>query len=135
MRRDDWLVRLERLIADAEGKSFAWGQHDCCTFAMDAVEAVTGTHPLPGLRGSYDTRFGAQRRMTEQGFENLEHALDVHAGTRRATPRMAQRGDVALVAPFAVGVVDGAGLVACLNADACGLVRLPPSEILAAWGA
>ena len=135
MRREDWLARLEALIADAERKLFEWGQHDCCTFAMDAVEAVTGRHPLPELRGAYASRLGAARWLAERGFEDLPSALDVYAGARRPGPRLAQRGDVVLVKDFAAGVMDGAGLVACISADHHGLVRLAPTDVIAAWGA
>jgi len=113
VRREDWLPRLERLIADAESKPFAWGQHDCCTF---------------------DTRFGALRWLADRGFASLEDALNVFAGQRLAAPLLAGRGDLVLVNETTVGVVDGTACrVACLNADGAGLVFLPPRLATAAW--
>lgn len=135
VRREDWLPRLELLIEQAQDKPFTWGQHDCCTFAADAVEAVTGENPLPDLRGSYDTRFGALRWLADRGFASLEDALDVFAGQRLQSPGLAGRGDLVLVRDMTVGVVDGTACrVACLNADGVGLVFLPTRYATAAWG-
>ncbi|WP_293862505.1 hypothetical protein [uncultured Alsobacter sp.] len=135
MRREDWLARLEALVRDRQHREFAWGTFDCCTFAAEAVEAVTGTYPVPGLPGAYDTRMGALRWLAERGFANLEAALDAFAGERLAWPLMARRGDIVLVNDMTVGVVHPAGgVIACLSADAPGLALVSPRLATAAWG-
>lgn len=134
VRRDDWLPRLEALLAEAQTKHFAWGQHDCCTFAMDAIEAITGENPLPELKGAYDSRFAGLRWLSRKGFSSIEDALDAVVGNRLPGPRLAGRGDIVLVESMTVGVVDGtASRVACLNMDEPGLVYLPPQYAVAAW--
>ncbi len=44
-RRPDWPARLRTIIEAARERPFSWGQHDCCLFASDAIEAMTGVDP------------------------------------------------------------------------------------------
>lgn len=136
MRRQDWQRRLEEFLAAAERKPFAWGTWDCATFAAAAVEAVTGRDPFPWSLGTYSDAKGARRFLRAGKWRSLEAAIDATVGNRRASPLLAQRGDLVLTAGdelgAAAGVVDLTGeLVACLAP--AGLVRLPLSAALAAW--
>lgn len=101
MRLSDWEARLSAYIAEKRSEPFAWGQHDCCTFSAGAVEAITGTDPMPEFRGKYDTALGSVRVL---GGKTLAEVLDdkfepVPIG-------FAQRGDLAMF-DNCVGVVAG----------------------------
>lgn len=135
VRREDWLSRLSALLIAMKGRAFAWGENDCCTFAADAIEAVTGLNPVPDLRGSYSTRVGAMRWLADRGYAGLAPALDaLCGGVKLSTPLMARRGDIVLVQEFGLGVVDGTGAtVACLAADHDGLVPLPLRSARVGW--
>ena len=41
-RLPDWQPRLQALIQARLAAPFAWGEHDCCLFVCDAVQAITG---------------------------------------------------------------------------------------------
>lgn len=41
-RRPDWRARLLVYLQEVQAWPFAWGVHDCGTFAAGVVEAVTG---------------------------------------------------------------------------------------------
>ena len=66
-RLPDWQTRLECLCADRMAAPFVWGQQDCCLWAADAVQALTGQDPAAHLRGQYDTAEGAARLLRELG--------------------------------------------------------------------
>lgn len=42
MRTKGWEERLSALIAREQTTPFAWGEHDCATLALAAVQAMTG---------------------------------------------------------------------------------------------
>ena len=48
-----WRQQLDALIASRMAAPFAWGAHDCCLFAADAVLAQTGEDPAAEFRGTY----------------------------------------------------------------------------------
>lgn len=103
---------------------FAWGPHDCASFAFDAVQAQTGEDRFL-YRGKYAAAAGAVRILKRIG--GLEGLLD--AQFERIAPAHAHRGDLALV-NMAEGptimVVDGPYLVA---PGPTGLVRTPRTEL------
>lgn len=74
-RRDDWRARLSAFIADRRDDPFAWGSRDCCLFAADAVEAMTGADFAVRFRG-YSTKFGALRALRRAGFQRVFDAAD-----------------------------------------------------------
>jgi hypothetical protein len=133
MRLDDWDTRLEAVIAAAD-KPFAWGDHDCCTFAASCVEAVTGRQLWVKSAPSYRTAAGAKKALKKVGFDDLPSALDGVLGERKPVA-MAQRGDVVLI--------DGADAPGCAVVDLSGewavgpspdgVVRVRLAEAVAAW--
>lgn len=135
-RRQDWQRRLEELLTAAEGRAFAWGSWDCAVFAAAVVEAVTGRNPFPWSLGTYSDVKGARRFLRAGKWKSLEIAIEAVVGNRRATPLLAQRGDLVITAGpelgAAAGVVDLSGeWLVCLSPS--GLCRLPLSSALAAW--
>ena len=94
MRLKGWEQRLYALTVDAIGCPHAWGQHDCVTFAADAVREITGRDPMGDLRGTYDTPLSAARVMKQAGADNLGDLAGLHLP--EVAPSEARRGDVIL---------------------------------------
>jgi hypothetical protein len=112
-RRADWAVRLAALLSAAEARPFDARQWNCASFALAAVEAVTGNKPsvkvLPSLEASADS-----------------------AGFPRIAPAYARPGDIVLAgdAPR-LGVVVEAGRAAFVGP--CGLTTAAITECSIAW--
>lgn len=127
MRREDWPERLAEYVEAAREVPFAWGLHDCGTFAVGAIEAVTGTRhqiPLAVSAAAY------------------AHMLRDHGTLHDMTTAMlgtpipcayARRGDIVMIA------IDGRECLAvCLGASAAapgdaGLLMVPMRAATAAW--
>lgn len=128
-KRQDWAERLAETVEAARGKAFSWGSHDCCTFAQECVNAQLAETVVLPVVGWTDER-AALRAIAEAG--GLESGLD-GMFTRRESPLLAQRGDVALVDVHGrqcVAVCTGVSLVVP-NAD--GLESIPVTDGLIAW--
>jgi hypothetical protein len=113
MRRKDWAVRLAALLSAAEARPFDARQWNCASFALAAVEAVTGNKPrvkvLPCLAASVDS-----------------------AGFPRIAPAYARAGDIVLVGdPPRLGVVVEAGRAAFVGPK--GLTTAAITECEIAW--
>jgi hypothetical protein len=135
MRREDWLPRLCDVLEAARERPFAWGRHDCCTWALECAQAVTGERRWPPEKMLYKTRAGAMKALAGHGFAGIPDALDATMGARRPVS-MARRGDVVLVEVDGVtgcGVVDTTGeMVAC--AGLAGIVSVPLASATLCWG-
>ena len=113
MRRKDWAVRLAALLSAAEARAFDARHWNCASFALAAVEAVTGHKPsvkvLPSLEASADS-----------------------AGFPRIAPAYARAGDIVLAghAPR-LGVVIEAGRAVFVGPK--GLTHAPLTECSIAW--
>ena len=112
-RRTDWAVRLAALLSAAEARPFDARQWNCASFALAAVEAVTGNKPsvkvLPSLAASADS-----------------------AGFPRIAPAYARAGDIVLAGdPPRLGVVVEAGRAAFVGPR--GLTHAPLIECSIAW--
>jgi len=130
-RLRDWPERLAALFAARADQPFAWGLHDCCMFAADAVLAVTGHDPAADLRGSYTTEAGAARKLARYG--GVAGVAIAHGG--RVVPvALAQPGDVGLSyqdpARPALAVWGGGAWHA---AGALGVVVVPTDTVVRAW--
>jgi len=133
-RVEGWGARLDAVIQAATERPFSWGEHDCCTFAADCVDAVTGTRLWPAGLGAYTTSVGAQKAMFACGWQTVEDALDAVVG-HRVPVLMAQRGDLVLIPAegFAgAAVIDMTGQFA-VGVSHGGLLRVPVLDALAAW--
>ena len=129
MRVDHWERLLLEQTEAARGKPFAWGEHDCATFAADCIEAITGERPaMPAWTSARD----AVRVLADEG--GAVAAMIARFGSP-IPPRIAQRGDV--------GVMDsdaetGAAFVVCLGdrwaaPGAQGLAFLAVDLVGSAW--
>jgi hypothetical protein len=112
-RRADWAVRLAALLSAAEARAFDARQWNCASFALAAVEAVTGHKPsvkvLPSLEASADS-----------------------AGFPRIAPAYARPGDIVLAGdPPRLGVVVEAGRAAFVGPR--GLTTAVLTECEIAW--
>jgi hypothetical protein len=111
-RLPDWPERLADLLDTRLAMPFAWGSHDCATFAADEAEAVISA--LGGLEAAADDALRA-------------------IGAVDCPPALAQRGDLALFLTGnmpALGVIEGADVVA---PGFDGLRRVPVAAATRAW--
>ena len=113
MRRKDWALRLGALLSAVEARAFDARRWNCATFALAAVEAVTGHQPnvrvLPCLAASADS-----------------------AGFPRIAPAYARAGDIVLAGdPPRLGVVVEAGRAVFVGPK--GLTHAPLTECSIAW--
>ena len=129
-RRPDWFVRLGALVSRRLDEPFAFGTNDCCVWAADAVEAVTGLDPAADLRGTYHTATGAARVLQAAG--GLAALCAQRLGPE-VPPSLAQVGDIGLVDEGPTGA-----LVVCLGFNwlgprADGLHPVMTNKVLRAW--
>lgn len=125
----EWQSALASVIESRMASPFEWGKNDCCLFAADCVQAITGHDPAVDARGEYKDERGAARVLRKLG------GLEVVASTRvgeEVPVMMARVGDVVL------GMVDRECLGICTGAtwhapSAAGLVALPMASALKAW--
>jgi hypothetical protein len=127
-----WEQVLATAIIRAQAQPFAWGAHDCATWAFDLHRDLTDGPDHAALwRGRYRTRIGCGRVLRRLGWTSLEEGGRALLGAPLAAVWCAQRGDLVLGGtPEAFGVVIGAR--AAFVAPE-GLVRLPLSDCRLAW--
>lgn len=130
-RLPDWPARLSVLVAQAHALPFAWGLHDCCLWAADAVVAVVGVDPAADIRGQYTTAQGAHRALHAHG--GLLGA-GRRTGQRLALPTLARDGDVGLVHDGRRPMLGVRVAAVWLCAATTGLRALPCSAARMAWG-
>ena len=122
-------------LADRSATPFAWGRdgHDCVSFALGSVKALTGGD-LAGRLPRWSSEATAKRALARLG--GLEAATN---GVLRpiAPVALAQRGDIAgVIQPsgdLALMVVEGHALVG--PHPVAGLRRLPRTAMSLAWSA
>jgi hypothetical protein len=130
-RKENWPELLLAAVEEARSKPFAWGRHDCCTFAADCVLAMTGADLMEPFRGRYTSARGAVKVVAKAGHAALADAWC--AALPEIAPGMARRGDVVLFAAvegLAVGVATGTQAVA---AGPDGVTLVPMELWLKAW--
>ncbi|EEW1994427.1 TPA: hypothetical protein JZ958_001102 [Escherichia coli] len=94
MKHPDWQNRLNAVMKAAIERPFSWGQHDCCLFAADCAEAMTGENFANGWRGTYYSETGAKKAIL-RGGGSLEKVLARYLD--EVPVKLAQRGDIAVV--------------------------------------
>lgn len=85
--------RFEALLRERKAAPFEWGRNDCCMFAADCVQAITGADLAADLRGEYSTAQQAARVLAQLG--GIEAAA-ARAGDE-IPPLCAAWGDIGLV--------------------------------------
>jgi len=132
IRRDDWPERLQQEVEAAKTRPFSWGVFDCCLFAADCVQAMTGHDYAEDFRGRYLSRFGAMRCLKHIGAGDIGKTLDNML--EPIEPGLAGRGDLCLLpwrADLAIGVViDHRCAVPAVPA---GLAFVPKRDAVRAW--
>jgi len=132
MRLCGWTTILAARLEAVRDIPFAWGHHDCATWAFELRRDLTGGEDVAAAwRGRYTTALGAQRIMRKLGWQDIEAMGRDLLGDPLATPLLAQRGDLVLGGEDpAFGVCAGARAV-FISPD--GLVQLPLSVCSLAW--
>jgi len=126
MRYADWELRLAAYLEPLRARPFAWGSHDCCTFAAGAIAAMTGVDPMPEFRGRYHTAIGSARALRRLGRGTLAATLD--AKLEAVPAPLAHRGDVVMSSGL-LGIGWGAFLIAVgREGDREGLIRIERSR-------
>lgn len=138
MRRDDWEARLAEVLATTAVQPFAWGVQDCCLFAADCVQALTGHDYAYEFRGTYDDADSAAMRLIAvTGTTEIAIAIDKYFKLPRlGSVAFAARGDLVLFKNHrdqdTLGVVDLTGeRIACVSPQ--GLEYLPIDCAVMAW--
>jgi hypothetical protein len=98
-RLTDWDIRFPHIIDAARRKPFEWGAHDCCMWAANVVQELTGIDYAQQYRGQYADETEALALLEAAG--GIEAMLTNALGDRLPDVRQAQRGDVVLYAPVA----------------------------------
>jgi len=127
MRLLGWEKRLAARIKAAGGQSFEWGMFDCCIFAADCVQDITGKDLMAEMRGKYTSELGAAKLIKKVG--GLPAYLTKTLG-HEIRFEQAKRGDVVMFGDV-VGVCVGAQFVAPMKA---GLYFCPMANVSSAWG-
>lgn len=122
---------LAGYLRAAGGRAFAWGEHDCCRFALAWVALRRGVDPGARWSGRYRTARGAALHLRRGG------GLLALAGAAMAEAGLAP---TATPVPGDVGVVQtGQGPALAIRAAtgwACagaGGITVAPFAMLAAW--
>lgn len=131
MRLPDWQSRLAAVMREAQARPFAWGSHDCATFAATCVVAVTGVDRIADVRAAWQSELQAARLLERLG--GLRAAIGERLGAPLASVALAQPGDV--------GISDQAGrdaLCVCGGVNwhmpaELGLATLAADQVLCAW--
>jgi hypothetical protein len=140
-RMKHWDTRgLDPFFKARAQKPFVWGEHDCCLFAADAIEAITGFDIADDFRGRYHdekTAFLLIRLVTggTTVADAAAHCAVKHGLIEYKHPRMAQRGDLVVMengGSLIAGVVhlNGRHLVSVAES---GPVRLSILSVVRAW--
>lgn len=127
MRIQNWPRVLDEYVQAARCRPFAWGVHDCCTFAAGAVQAITGrVIELPSYVGVRQALRALRAR------DGLMEAVSAQLGLMRA-PCHAKRGDALLLRQAGRDVLAVSLGHAWAAPGADGLVFGPAAEAVAAW--
>lgn len=126
MRLDNWESKLAVYLENVG--PFEWGKNDCCLFAANAVEVMTGVDPAKKYRG-YKTKIGAAKKIKDVGIEG---AWTAEFGDP-INPKLCQRGDVVFFANAndpAVGICIGSEFAAM---GENGLIIIPMKLAIKGW--
>jgi len=135
-RRGDWPERLDAVVEAARHRPFAWGTHDCITFAAACIQAVTGVCSIAALQPWHDWHEARAVIRYLDGRQRLRMAIGrimADHGWPEIAPRQAGRGDLS-VAAGDKGIFAAICLGPVLAAPGEeGLALVPASRAIAAW--
>jgi hypothetical protein len=143
MKKPDWEKQFFELIKERKDQPLTWGENDCCLFACDAIERMTGIDPAEWFRGKYKTKIGAYKKLKQfSGGGILEAAVKItrELGFPEINPLLAGRGDVVYcesIETASMGINHSLGIVAMSGAIAipgkANLIYLPLRKATRAW--
>lgn len=134
VRHTDWMARLMRAVETARVLPFAYGLHDCCTFAAYCVDAMCEGSRIGELmrqRHPYKDEEDAYEYIETQG--GLTGLVSQYLGAPMENTLFATVGDVCVVhddVKEVVGVIIGHNIVA---PGSRGLRSMPLRDLIAAW--
>lgn len=135
MRPADWPARLSAEIRAARDRPFAWGTHDCFTWAVRVVLRLGGPD-LAALAGSWTDEESARTAILARGgdlAESVAWAAE-QTGMQEVPPALAQRGDLVMLrTPQGPLCAICVGQHAMAAAQAGGVIPLPMSIAMRAW--
>jgi hypothetical protein len=130
-----WEERLEALWLARQATPFTWGVHDCCMWAADVVQAVTGVDLAGEQRGQYDS--------AETGAVVLAEVGGVLGLAWTRLSPVADLVPIALATAGDVGVVQQGGAIGhtlvvnvgdrWVGPGEVGLVEWPAARVLLCW--
>lgn len=140
MRPSGWEMRMAAAIEAAQDREWAWGSHDCASFAARvAADILQGPPVWAEYLGRHDDARGAIAVLRAAGVSCLGDLMDTRAN--RIPAAYARRGDVAAIrlrgglpdpdGRIALAIVEGETVVTA--ASPRGLARSPRSLVVAAW--
>jgi len=141
IRSHTWSTReLHDYLTNHAHTSFAWGQFDCCLFAADAIQAMTGIDIAAEFRGKYHDQASAFELIkTVTGGSTVADAAaycaNQHGLPEWKYPLMAQRGDLVVFendGNLIAGVVHLSGRHV-VSVSESGLIKAPITAVQRAW--
>jgi hypothetical protein len=139
-RLNTWTTALHTFFMGEANLPFAWGSNDCCLFAANAVEAITGTDLADDFRGKYRDEASAFALINSVSggstvADAAAHCAAKHGLTEYTHPLMAKRGDLVVISNggnLIAGVVHLNGRDV-ISTSGTGLVRLPITAVVRSW--
>ena len=134
-RPQDWPARLAAYLARHADTPFAWGVHDCATFAAGWLVVLGYPDLTAAFRPCYSGPLSAARLMRAGGgYETLVERALASQSCPAVSPVLARRGDV-VVLPLdarrrALAIVDGRNAVALTRT---GCVTRPTLDAVVAY--
>ena len=128
-----WENKLFLLVKEASERTYVLGEHDCTTFALDVIFALTGEDFGKFVRKKYETRAESLRIARNIGGKGLKEAATKILEREPRDWAMAMRGDLVVVLHESIehfGVCLGS--VAAMLGDE-GLIYIPMNRCTSCW--
>lgn len=140
-RLDDWPARLIAHVDGARNKPFKWGGSDCCLFACDGIQVMTGVDVAAHFRDLYRTKiqaYGSLKRFAGGGLVETAVKITTDQSMTEIAPAFAQRGDLFLIHADPDNVIASDALALCYGdhlvaQGRAGVEELPLSRASRAW--
>jgi uncharacterized protein DUF6950 len=134
-RRSNWPAALTAFLREKTTQRFNWADNNCCFFAADWIQILTGIDPAADYRKEVCSALTAKRVLEQAGgIEAITEKECLARNWPEVRPLMAQRGDICITDTAegpAIGVCFGAH-VAFAGPDAITIVAV--SACRRAWG-
>ncbi len=138
-RLPGWQSALDRFLTAHRETRFQYGVWDCCLFACDAIEVMTGVDVAAQFRGRYHSRTEAQRAIRGYSGEASVRSVAERVTGAYAMPQVdilrARRGDVVLIRrprDYSLGIVALNG-TDVITVTPHGLQRIALSNAICGW--